>query len=217
MDQLVTDTPPITQPQRFGNKAFKLWYDKLEKNYDTLISEIADKQLSLELKNYFLDCFGSSKRLDYGTGHELNFLCILLILFEKNKFDSDDFQAIVHHVFYNYINFVRKLQITYNLEPAGAHGVWGLDEYHFLPFIFGASELIKHPEIKPSSIEDDRILNEYSDTYMYISCIKYIKQVIIINIGKKRLFIWRTFSCTIFYKSSSTLGKSSKGFTQDVY
>lgn len=39
-----------------------------------------------------------------------------------------------------YLRVVRRLILTYTLEPAGSHGVWGLDDHSFIPYILGSSQ-----------------------------------------------------------------------------
>jgi serine/threonine-protein phosphatase 2A activator len=181
LDKLFDEVPLSTKEQRFGNTAFKLFRDKVEKQYDTLIKLVVvpkfNEGLALELKNYLLECFGSYQRLDYGTGHELNFLCFLLVLFCCGFYQESDLSAIVVHIFFRYIAFVRKIQVHFHLEPAGAHGVWGLDEYQFLSFLIGSAQLIDNPNITPSQAIEDDILDKYKDEFMYLSCIKHIKTV----------------------------------------
>jgi serine/threonine-protein phosphatase 2A activator len=95
--------------------------------------------------------------------------------------------------FRRYIQVMRTLQSTYWLEPAGSHGVWGLDDYHFLPFLFGSAQLkgmclisqgcfsLKyfpgHKYLRPKSIHDHEVVEECSKDYMYFGCIQFINSV----------------------------------------
>ena len=81
------------------------------------------------------------------------------------------------HLFLKYLHLVRHLQTTYYLEPAGSHGVWGLDDYQFLPFLFGSAQLYSHPHLRPKSIHDEDVLGEYGEEYMYLGCIQFINSI----------------------------------------
>ena len=179
------ENPPKEGEERYEDPVFKRFHDSLSQKYDNIIvnilkpkkENINEKELSEELKTYFLDSFGNQFRLDYGTGHELNYLLFLLLLYKTKYYTKEDFPYLILNIFYRYVLFVRKLQQDYLLEPAGTRGVWGIDEFQFLPFIFGASQLIGNKEISPYYIKDDNILLDYQDDYLFLSCVKHIKNV----------------------------------------
>ncbi len=95
------------------------------------------------VRPYFLSSFGSFMRMDYGTGHETSFAlflcCLTLVRFlQPNPEEERD---LVFCVFLRYLQLCWRLQDVYMLEPAGSHGVWGLDDSSFLGYIFGSGQL----------------------------------------------------------------------------
>ena len=77
-------------------------------------------------------------------------------------------------VFDKYMKLVRRLQSTYRMEPAGSQGVWSLDDYQFVAFIWGAAQMVGHARIKPKSIADYDIADMLAPDYHMFSCIKVI-------------------------------------------
>ncbi len=137
----------------------------------------AQHAAAAELAPYFCDAFGNATRIDYGTGHETTFAMWLLCLAKLGVFAPSAQRALVTRVFAAYLRLMRALQTTYWLEPAGSHGVWGLDDYQFLPFLWGASQLEGHPELRPSCIHDDAALAAHAEEFLYLHAVAFVRRV----------------------------------------
>ncbi|GAB1599225.1 serine/threonine-protein phosphatase 2A activator-like [Argonauta hians] len=180
LGQWMSDIPPIDQPQRFGNKAFQTVYLKLKENAVAEMEKLFDKKYHKafpELSIYLIEGIGNSTRIDYGTGHEMSFAAFLCTLYKIGVLTEEDGPAVVLKVNEKYLNLMRQMQQRYRMEPAGSHGVWSLDDYQFIPFIWGSSQLISHPRIRPKSFVNQEIYENFSDDFMFLACIKYINQV----------------------------------------
>ncbi|KAH8740412.1 phosphotyrosyl phosphatase activator protein-related [Cryptosporidium ryanae] len=182
LDLLIDEIPPIKQPMRFGNKAFQTWYDRTKQVSISYLTELLNQKFDYleEVQIYFVESFGNRNRVDYGTGHELNFILFLFCINKLGIIQNNYLSELVMVIFYRYILLMRKLQSVYLLEPAGSRGVWGLDDYHFLPFVFGSSQFIDSEDkfpILPSQVLDQTILNTCSDKLLYLNSIKHILNV----------------------------------------
>ncbi|EIE86123.1 hypothetical protein RO3G_10834 [Rhizopus delemar RA 99-880] len=174
----IQEIPPVENSKsRFGNPAFRQFYDRLSNSAGDLLKDLVPEEAIPEVSTYLCESFGNKARIDYGTGHEANFMAWLLCLEKLNVLEQKDDTVVVLRIFVKYIRVMRHLQFEYWLEPAGSHGVWGLDDYHFLPFLFGSSQLLDHKYIKPKSIHDKDVVDQFHQSYMYLACIHFINSV----------------------------------------
>ncbi|RKO97009.1 Phosphotyrosyl phosphatase activator, partial [Caulochytrium protostelioides] len=190
LEALIDAHPPVAnENSRFGNPAFRDWHAAMADRAESWVADViagdrdADASSSSktaqvrEIAAYLQNAFGSEKRIDYGTGHEAHFLAFLYALNTLGLFSESDRPVLVLRVFWRYIAVMRRLQFAYWLEPAGSHGVWGLDDYHFLPFLFGAAQLDGHRYLRPKSIHDKDVLEAFSKDYMYLACVQSVNAI----------------------------------------
>ena len=176
IEESINRIEPIDQPMRFGNKAFRQFHAWLTDSANDLVNSLegVPTETKEELVPYLLDSFGNPIRIDFGTGHEAAFFLFLVILIESGALQLS--YSVILVVFRKYISVVRLVTNKYMMEPAGSHGVWGLDDYNHLPFLFGAAQLIGHEVslVKPVEMLDK--CDQLAEKCMYAECIQYIKR-----------------------------------------
>ncbi|KID93150.1 serine/threonine-protein phosphatase 2A activator 1 [Metarhizium guizhouense ARSEF 977] len=208
VEALVEQAPPDPGPRRFGNVSFRKWHALVEENLDSFLDKgILGQALAAkgadgvtakdEASAYLMGAFGSAQRLDYGTGHELSFVAFVgclwkLGFFSDGKEDGDIEREIVLDVIEPYLRVIRTLILKYTLEPAGSHGVWGLDDHSFIPYIFGSAQftrpitLVTEPmplegsvkgAPKPGDVTKPAVVEDLRQTNMYFSAVGFINDV----------------------------------------
>jgi serine/threonine-protein phosphatase 2A activator len=87
-------------------------------------------------------------------------------------------------LFHTYFKLVRKLVVTYTLEPAGSHGVWGLDDHFHLPYILGSAQIIdvnekdhQIPDLPPKCILNKEWVKSKAQVNLYFGAIDFIYSV----------------------------------------
>lgn len=118
----IVDNTPLSQVQgRYANPGMVDVIEKIE---------------SITTSPYLKNSFGNKVRMDFGTGHELNFLCYLFVQCQDNCIDITQTRSILAIYFQIVRTYIRK----FNIEAAGSRGCWSVDDYLLLPYLFGSSE-----------------------------------------------------------------------------
>ena len=127
IERIVDETELSTEPGRYANVAMR---DVIRQ-----ICRITDDK-------HIRQSFGNLIRMDFGTGHELNYLCYLYKRFKNGQIKINEVVSVLK----KYFRVARKYIKKFNVEAAGARGCWSLDDYMLLPYLFGSSENFEREE-----------------------------------------------------------------------
>lgn len=168
IEEIIREVPLEEGNQRYGNKGFINFVERVSVEGERLLSEsfpgVDVKDISV-LHKYLQESFGNKSRIDYGTGHELNFFCFVIILLMKNVIAESSVFLVLEH----YFSIVRLLILKYKLEPAGSHGMGGLDDFQLLPFLFGSSQFCRR-----ESFEFSFLFSEAERGLCYSKALRFI-------------------------------------------
>merc|ERR1719378_870179 len=106
------------------------------------------------------------------------FVMLLCCLFRVEGLQQTDRAAVGLKVFGSYMTLCRQLQEQYRMEPAGSMGVWNLDDYQFVSFIWGAAQLsLDRERFKPKAISDPDMAEMLKKDNHLFACLSNIHKV----------------------------------------
>lgn len=135
ISNIVENTPLSETKGRYANPGMVNVIEKIEEE----CKDDESKPENDEKMKYLINSFGNKTRMDFGTGHELNFLCFLYTNVKDGLIEINQVYDILNHYFDIVRLFIRK----FNIEAAGSRGCWSIDDYLLLPYLFGSSERVK--------------------------------------------------------------------------
>ncbi|EDV47937.2 serine/threonine-protein phosphatase 2A activator [Drosophila erecta] len=167
-----------------GNKGYRRWAHSMLRDIYQIVEEAVPSSKCRhvnELGVYLSGSFGSSTKIEYGTGHELSFLFFMCALFQAEILkQEEDLAASALVLFDRYLQFVRRLQVTYSVNSSNWHGGYSLDKFQFVPFIWGLAQLCYEAPFSPQKMLNEDTIAQYRKAYMLINCVGHIAST---NIG----------------------------------
>ncbi|KAI6149577.1 Phosphotyrosyl phosphatase activator [Pisolithus tinctorius] len=197
-DVVKSALPVDNKASRFVHLMFRTFYDKAEDaGSNAGVDRYAIRLRTLEITSaYWHNAWGNRERIDYGSEMELNYVgceCERLTV----QVDSYPFPVCLERVDVvsetitlrwrrTYIQGMRVLWSTCWLEPGGSHGVWSLDDYPILQFLFGSAQLggmtvcvtVWTFRVTPQkAIHGNDVVDEVANGHMCFAYIKFISSV----------------------------------------
>ncbi|CAI8007027.1 Serine/threonine-protein phosphatase 2A activator [Geodia barretti] len=183
--KFIDETPPLEQPERFGNKAYRLWSDRVRDSSEEVIKSLLPADLHgavEELQPYLLQGFGNAIRIDYGTGHEMKFAAFLCCLMKMKVIPQDCAAALVLHVIRSHVCVLQPTQPSVESQT----------------------------ELTPLSFVEETLVNQNASDYMFMSCVAYINKVKTGPFAEHSNSLWGISSVAEWTKVNSGLIKMYK-------
>ncbi|XP_017082031.1 serine/threonine-protein phosphatase 2A activator [Drosophila eugracilis] len=146
-----------------------------------------------ELGQYLRRSFGNATSVDFGPANELMFLFFLCGLFRAGILLAKDTVAAALMLFDRYIHLVRRLVITYAL-PIAKDPMSSVDDYYFLPYLWGAAQLSLDCPFTPMECEQSKVIESYRQDYMILNIIEHLQKTRGGQLSEVAFHLWSILS-----------------------